>query len=258
MKVKIIIVVFLLSLLTSFVSTKVEISETPVFINGENLTFRIHYGFITGGEAKIIAQKTQLNDREVFHAVVTGKTTGVIDKIYKVYDVYESFFNPATNLPDKAIRNIREGSYRYYDEVTFNQEEMYVMSQRNGKVSVPKNTLDMASVMYYVRRINLEKLKENEIISVDTYFGDELFPFYIVYRGRETISISSGKYKCFKFVPIVEPGRVFAKKDDMTIWFSDDDNKIPVSIKFDIWAGSFRCDLTKFENLKYPFTAKVK
>jgi hypothetical protein len=110
MKVKIITVVFFLFLLTSFVSTKVEISETPVFINGENLTFRIHYGFITGGEAKIIAQKTQLNDREVFHAVVTGKTTGVIDKIYKVYDVYESFFNPATNLPDKAIRNIREGS----------------------------------------------------------------------------------------------------------------------------------------------------
>ena len=258
MKVKIISAVLLLSLLTSFVSSKVEFSETPVFINGENLTFRIHYGFITGGEAKIIAKKTQLDNREVFHAVVTGKTTGLIDKIYKVHDVYESFFNPVTNLPVKAIRNIREGNYRYYDEVTFNQEEMYVLSQRNGKVSVPKNTLDMASVMYYVRRINLEKLKENDIISVDTYFGDELFPFFIVYRGRETISIGSGKYKCFKFVPIVEPGRVFSKKDDMTIWFSDDNNKIPVSIKFDIWAGSFKCDLTKFENLKYPFTAKIK
>jgi len=44
----------------------------------------------------------------------------------------------------------------------------------------------------------------------------------------------------------------------MTIWFSDDENKIPISIKFDMLVGSFRCDLTKFENLKYPFTAKIK
>jgi len=258
MKVKIIYSILLFTLLPSFIEPKFDFSETPVFISGETLTFRVHYGIITGGEAKITTKITQLNGQEVFHSVLTGKTTGAIDWIYKVYDVYESFFDPVTNLPEKAIRNIREGGYRYYDEVMFNQKEMYVVSQRNGKVSVPKKTLDMASVLFYVRRLDLTKLKENDIIPLDTYFGDELFPFYIVYRGKETISIGSGKYNCFKFVPIVEPGRVFAKKDDMTIWFSDDENKIPVSIKFDIWAGSFKCDLTKSENLKYPLTSKIK
>ncbi len=245
-------------LLMSFAAPKVDFSEDPVFLDGEVLTFRIHYGFITGGEVKITANKTYLNDKQVFHTVLAGKTTGLIDKIYKVYDIYESYFDPGTNLPDKAIRNIREGSYRYYDEVMFDQENMYVNSQRNGRVSVPKNTLDMASVMYYVRRLDLSGLKENDIISLDTYFGDELFPFYIVYKGKETISIGSGKYRCFKFVPIVEPGRIFEDNDDMTIWFTDDRNKIPVSIRFDILVGSFRCDLIKFENLKYPLTAKIK
>ena len=245
-------------LLTSFISPMDDFSKTPVFLDGEKLKFRIHYGIFNGGEASIVTNTTLLNGQEVFHAILTGKTTGAVDLLYKVYDVYESFFDPATNLPDRAIRNIREGGYRYYDEVDFNQEEMYVVSQRNGKVSVPKNTLDMASVMYFMRRIDLNKLKVNDMISLDTYFGDELFPFYIVYKGKDTISIGSGKYKCFKFVPIVEPGRIFEKNDDMTIWFSDDENKIPVSIKFDILVGSFRCDLTKFENLKYPLTAKIK
>jgi len=258
MKVKILFLALLFSLLTSFNTSNFDFSKTPVFIDGETLTFRVRYGIITGGEAKITTNMTQLNGQDVFHAVLTGKTTGAIDWVYKVYDVYESYFDPVTNLPEKAIRNIREGGYRYYDEVIFNQKEMYVVSQRNGKVSVPKNTLDMASVLFYVRRIDLNKLKENDIISIDTYFGDELFPFYIVYRGKDVVTIGSGKYNCFKFVPIVEPGRVFQKKDDMTIWFSDDENKIPVSIKFDIWAGSFRCDLVKFENLKYPLTSKVK
>ena len=256
-KTKITWMVLLFPLLTSFVGMKDNFLE-PVFLDGERLTFRVHYGFITGGEAKITVNKTMLNGKDVFHAVVEGKTTGLIDKVYKVNDVYESFFNPETNLPDKAIRNIREGNYRYYDEVEFNQDEMYVVSQRNGKVSVPKNTLDMASVVFFVRRLDLTKLNVNDIISLDTYFGDELFPFYIVYKGKETIPIGSGKYKCLKFVPIVEPGRIFEKKDDMTIWFSDDENKIPVSIKFDMLVGSFRCDLIRFENLKYPLTAKIK
>jgi len=259
MKVKIIWTVLLFLLLTSFVASKADFPETPVFIDGERLTFRVHYsGIITGGEMTTVINKAIYNDSEVFHTVLTGRTTGLVDKIYKVFDVYESFFSPATNLPVKAIRNIREGNYRYYDEVEFNREENYIISQRKGKVDVPKNTLDMASVLYYIRRLNLSGLNVNDTISLNTYFGDSLFPFHIVYRGKETISIGSGKYRCFKFVPVVETGRVFKNKDDMTIWFSDDANKIPVSIRFDIWAGSFRCDLTEFKNLKYPLSAKIK
>jgi hypothetical protein len=228
------------------------------FRGGEALTFRIHYGFITGGEVKITVNQVTINDQPVYHAVLAGKTTGLIDRIYRVNDIYESFFRMENNLPDKAIRNIREGNYRYYDEVTYDHDSLHVISRRNGKVSVPQNTLDMASVMYYVRRLNMSELKYNDIIHLDTYFGDELFPFYIVYKGKETISIGSGKYRCFKFVPIVEPGRIFENNDDMTIWFSDDMNKIPISIKFDILVGSFKCDLVKTENLKYPLVSKIK
>ena len=252
------LLLLLFPVLTSFNTAQFRFSETPVFVDGETLTFRVRYGPFTGGELKITANKTTFNGNDVFHTVLTGRTTGAVDRIYKVFDVYESFFDPTTNLPKKAIRNIREGNYRYYDEVLFNQDEMYVLSQRNGKVSVPANTLDMASVLFFVRRIDMRSLKMNDIIALDTYFGDKLFPFFIVYKGRETISIGSGKYSCFKFVPVVEPGRVFSNKDDMTIWFSDCENRIPVSIKFDIKVGSFRCDLVSFENLKFPMTARAK
>jgi hypothetical protein len=229
-----------------------------VFRSGETLTFRIHYSFITGGEATISTQETMLNEKMVFHSKLMGKTSGLTDKIYKVRDIYESFFDPDNNLPQKAIRNISEGNYRYYDEVAYYHDELYVESQRKGKVNVPQRTLDMVSVLFYVRRLDLGSLAFNDVISFNTYFSDEVFPFYIVYKGRETISIGSGKYKCLKFVPVVEPGRLFKKEDDMTIWFSDDNNKIPVSIKFDILVGSFRCDLVRSENLKYPLAAKIK
>ncbi|MDR2848829.1 MAG: DUF3108 domain-containing protein [Bacteroidales bacterium] len=257
MKIKLLILSFFIPFLVSAQEVEKKIGACT-FNYDELLTFRVHYGFITGGEATISTEKTWLNGQEVFHAKLAGKTSGLIDKIYKVHDIYESFFHRETNLPAKAVRNIREGNYRFYDEVAYHHDELYVESQRKGKVTVPKNTLDMVSVLFYLRRIDLNQLKINDYIRFDTYFSDAMFPFYVVYKGKETISISSGKYKCFKFVPIVEPGRIFANNDDMTIWFSDDMNKIPISIKFDILVGSFRCDLEKFENLKFPFTAKVK
>jgi len=250
--------VALFLLLTSFVAPKINFPETPNFHDSERLTFRVRLLGISAGEMTAVAKKTEFDGNEVFHTVLRGKTTGLADKIYKVDDIYESFFDPATNLPRKAIRNIREGSYRYYDEVLFNHGEKYIISQRKGKVEVPKNTLDMAAVFYYIRRLDIANLKLNDTISISTYFGDSLFPFHIVYKGRETITINSGEYRCLKFIPVVETGRVFKNEDDMKIWFSDDANKIPVSIRFDIWAGSFKCELSGFENLKYPLTAKIK
>jgi hypothetical protein len=163
-----------------------------------------------------------------------------------------------TNLPRRAIRNISEGNYRFYDEVDFNQAENFVISQRNGRVEVPPNTFDMASVLYYIRRLDISNMPLNTMITVDTFFGDKVFPLQIEFRGRETITIGSGQYRCFKFVPVVEVGRMFRNRDDMTIWISDCQNKIPVSIRFDIWAGSFRCDLVSFENLKYPLVSKIR
>jgi hypothetical protein len=232
------------------------------FKSGERLQYRIHYGIITGGQAVISTGKTTVNNESVMHAKVDGRTSGLIDKIYRVADVYESFFRDSDNLPVKAIRNISEGKYRYYDEVSYGYDSAidscYIVSQRKGKHIVPKRTLDMVSVFFFLRRINMNTLRMNEVVTFNTWFGDELFPFYVVYKGRETVSIKSGEYRCHKFVPVVEPGRVFKDEDDMTVWFSADRNKIPVSIKFDIWVGSFRCDLEEFSNLKYPLDSKIE
>ncbi len=52
--------------------------------------------------------------------------------------------------------------------------------------------------------------------------------------------------------------RVFKGDDDMTIWVSDDANKIPIRIKSAIKVGSIKVDLTKYSGLKNSFSSKVK
>lgn len=243
---------------TSFQSTSKSypISQEQAFINGEELKYDLHYGFISGGEAVISLKKELLNGTEVYHASAKAKTTGIVDKIFKVIDIYESFFEPTSNLPLKTIRNIHEGNYKQYNEVLFNNQNNTVLSS-TGEHPVPDNILDMVSSLFYIRRIDFSNMKIGEIISINTYFGDEVFPFYIIFKGREVVKTSLGKFKCLKFVPVVEPGRIFKKKDDMTFWLSDDANKVPISIRFDILVGSFKCDLASYRNNKYIMSSRV-
>jgi hypothetical protein len=52
-----------------------------------------------------------------------------------------------------------------------------------------------------------------------------------------------------KFMPVVITGRVFKTKDDMTIWFSNDANLVPIRVRFEIFVGSVYCDLIEYKGL---------
>ena len=258
---RIYIIVFILFILsTSFQTNTVKpvINPEPAFIFGENLKYSLHYGIITAGLAIITLDKESYNGNTIFHAIVKANTVGLADKFFKVLDIYESYFLPSSNLPVRTIRNIHEGNYKQYNDVGFNHENNTITSKLSGEHKVPENILDMVSSLFYLRRVDFTNFNINDIIFVNTYFGDEVFPFYIVFKGREVLETSMGKFKCLKFVPVVEPGRIFKNKDDMTFWLSDDSNKIPVRVKFDMIVGSFKCDLVSFNNQKYSLSSLVK
>ena len=224
------------------------------FAPGEQLRFLIRYGFLHGGEASTTLELMDYNGKTLYHARVLAQSTGLADKIFGVTDIYESFFDQNSCLPQKAIRNIKEGNFRYYNEVYYKHEDNTLYSQRSDSVfQVPANILDMVSTLYYIRSVNLEILEKGDAIEVITFFGDEIFPFKIRYSGKETIKTKFGKITCFRFDPVVEAGRIFKSEDDMTIWISDDQNLLPVLVKFDMLVGSIKCELDGFANLKYDF-----
>jgi hypothetical protein len=56
--------------------------------------------------------------------------------------------------------------------------------------------------------------------------------------GVETIKIDIGIFKCLKFVPVVQKGRVFKDEEDLKVWITDDLNHIPILAQADILVGS--------------------
>ena len=52
-------------------------------------------------------------------------------------------------------------------------------------------------------------------------------------------------------------GNVFKEDSKMTVWVSDDQNRIPVLIESPVSVGSVKVVLKSYKGLKYDFTAKV-
>lgn len=232
------------------------LTDHIAYHHGEELVFTLNYGFITGGMGYLTVNDTVINNQVVQHVVARGETVGVADVLYKIRDRYESFIDPATNLPVKAVRSIREGRYRYYNEVMYNRDSSQVESKKSGVHDVPQGILDILSAFYFARNHKFnDNLKEGEVIEFMTYFSDELFPLRIRYRGTEVIHTKFGKVECYKFSPVTEVGRAFKTEDDMHVWISRDDNRIPLKIKFNLAVGSFTCNLDQFRGLKNPFSS---
>ena len=239
-----------------------EQSDSP-YKAGENLTYLIHYGFINGGKVFLGINNDSILDKKAYHVVIEAKTTGIADVLYKVRDTYESYIDPSTDLPVKAIRNISEGRYKRYNEVLFDHESRtdssLVYSQTSGLQVVPKNIHDILSGFFYMRKYYITNdINKGDTIHIKTYFTDELFPLFICYKGTETIRTKLGKVECYRFDPVTEVGRLFKTENDMSIWFSKDKNFLPVRIRFDIYVGSVKVDLIEYKGIKHDFESLIK
>ena len=249
------VIILLFSVLLGYSQRLVvpTLKSESVFKNGEKLNYQIRYGFITGGTTIISLAEDNYDNKKVFHAIVTAHTTGMAEVIYGVKDVYESWFDKENNLSYKQIRNIKEGNYIQYNEVTYNRKNNTVKSQLSGLHSVPKNIIDLATTLYYIRKIDFSKVENDDLLFLNIYFADEIFPLYFRYSGKETIRTKFGKISCIKISPVVEVGRMFKTPDDVIIWLSDDINSIPVLIEMDIRiVGKIHLKLMSYENVMNP------
>ncbi|MBA4276281.1 DUF3108 domain-containing protein [Flavobacterium sp.] len=249
-----IIIVFLFITTVSFTS-----KENDAFDVGEWFKFRIHYGLVNAGYATMEVREATVNSKKVFHVVGRGYTAGMSRFFFKVDDIYESYIDKTTGNPYQYVRNIDEGGYTKNQQGFFNQSENKILvkdykHKTEKTLSIAKNTQDILSSFYYLRNYpNIDKIKPGEFVSIDMFFDDETTKFRLKFLGRENIRTKFGVVQTMIFRPMVQSGRVFKEEESLTIWISDDDNKLPVRVKASLAVGSLKADLEAFKGLKYPF-----
>ena len=73
-------------------------SDDNNFKPGEKLRFVIYYGPLDGGYVDSELKEVYLDGKLVYHSKMLAKSAGLADKLYKVRDEYQSYFDPYTLL----------------------------------------------------------------------------------------------------------------------------------------------------------------
>ncbi len=234
--------------------------KESVFAPGEWLKFRLHYGWLNASVATLQVKSADINGVSAYHVVGKGETTGLASVFFKVDDTYESYFGKRDGRPFRFIRKIDEGGYTKDVEINFDHKnDVAVLNDKknNKKINftLQDSVQDLLSAFYYLRNnYGFKDLVLGESIKLNMLYDDDgIFPFKLKYLGKEVLKTKFGKVECLKFRPYVQSGRVFKEQESLSLWVSNDDNKIPIRIRADLAVGSIKADLDGYNGLKHQF-----
>jgi len=233
--------------------------EKPAaFKGGEWLRYKMSYsGFLRAGTAILEVEETSLNGKQVFHTKGTGWTSGMIKWFFKVDDLYESYFDKTVVKPYIFKRKIDEGGYKKHRITTFDytSNNAYIQDFKNQSDTtiVFSKVQDMLSSFYYLRNQDTKGMKKGDELAIDMFMDSQVYPFKLKFLGKEVLNTKFGKVNCLVFRPLVQSGRIFKAQESVTIWITDDVNKIPIKMKADLAVGSLRAELEAYRGLANNF-----
>ncbi|MEL6559841.1 MAG: DUF3108 domain-containing protein [Bacteroidota bacterium] len=236
-------------------------TQEAVF-TGEKLSYKISYSIFNIGRATVTVDDLAASDlqKDEYKIVAKGETTGLIGVFSKVKDEWGAYVNKENLTPSFAYRRIREGKYKRDEDVDFEEDKIVLneWSFKAGKYKDPvvyetkDQVFELLSGMLYVRSLDLSNRSFGEVIGFKAFFEGEFYDFKVIYKGKERIRTKLGKIHAIKLVPVMPDNSIFDGENSISIWVSDDQNKLPLKIEADMFIGSAGCDITKAENVKYP------
>lgn len=239
--------------------------ENTVFTDGEEITYSLYYNltpfWIKAGEVTF----TVSEEYDHYHVEAVGRTASSFEWFYKVHDVYTCDVDKNTLLPIKSSRNIKEGSYRKVSEAKFDFANNKVYA-RSGKTADNMKDIvtemddcmqDILSVIYHTRNLDFASMEKGSTIPANIFLDDEKYNVGFKYMGKETKKVKKlGKVDALVLKPQLVAGHTFDEDTEMTIWASDDGNRLPLMIESPVSVGSVKAVLKKYKNLRHPLEVK--
>lgn len=251
----------LLIILLSWQVSGQQARVNNAYKDGEVLTYRVYYsspiGDFTAGTAVLKVENFKTGDTELFHAIGTGSTKGFFDWFFKVRDRFDSYIDKQTLLPEKFIRNTNEGSYHIEDEVDFDRKANIAISTRDT-TPIPGDVQDIISSIYFLRTLSVDVFNEDSLYYINFFLDDSVYNTVIKFVTRGLVQTKWGSIPCIKVAPSLLTGNVFSDKYGMSVWVTDDENKIPIFAESKIIVGSVKMELIDYKGLKSPFVEAVK
>ena len=237
---------------------------------GERIVFNISYNWhaVQTDVAKGVLTVNQqtLNGEKVWHTALTMKTAPFFDVFFKIRESFESWFGLKGVEPRRFLRETREGDYHCINDYRYDHQAKTIHAhleywdKEKVDMDIPFGdcTYDVTSLFYYARRMDYANLKPGTVYKISFAIDREVQTVNLTYRGQENKYIKGvGTIATRKFALSLKKGEVFEGNEDAILWFSDDDNRLPVAFMAPLKVGAMNGRLASYEGLAHDFTALI-
>jgi len=272
MKNRIITILVLLVLTVSISygqdTTKKEFRKVSqsAFGLGERLEYEISYGFLTAGIVvfEVSPNFAVMNGRNCYEITATLTSASSFEWVYKIQDRYKCYLDADGLFPWRFEQSIKEGDYTKEFTAIFDNANNIVRTttivkgdkKPDGEFTVTPYSLDIISAFYYARTMNVQNMNNGETITLNSFYDNKNYDLKVKILDKENAEVPAGDFRSVIVQPMAEEGALIKKAENIAVWISQDERKIPVKVKLDIIIGSVNAELTSYRNLAGPLNSK--
>ncbi len=232
--------------------------DQECLVAGEQMEYRVHYGFINAGEAILQIDKNiySVNDRPCYKIDVFGRTKGFFDMVTTVRDNWGTYLDTSAIVSQMFYQSIKEGKYLKKEVIEFDQINNIAAVNRLDKkdsslirkdsIPIVANMQDIVSGYYYMRTFEYDTMKDNQIFTVTGFFDDTTYHVKVKFLGRDRLKTKLGEFDAFIISPIMPKNTFFRGKNPIKAWISDDKFRIPLKVKAELLIGSLEIDIRSY------------
>ena len=238
------------------------------FKAGEKIVFNISYNWhaVQTDVAKgtLTAKQETLNGEKVWHTSMSMQTAPFFDVFFKIREKFDSWFALKGVEPRKFYRDSREGDYHAINDYVYDRRsgvihaKLEYWDKDKSTVDIPYGdcTYDVTALFYFARRMVFAKMKPGTVHKISIAIDKDVLQVNLTYRGKENKYVKGiGTIAAHKVGISLKKGDVFEGNEDAILWFSDDDNRIPIAFMAPLKVGAMNGRLASYEGLAHDFTA---
>jgi len=213
------------------------------FIAGERLSYDVSWAdFIVAAEFTIETdQRRTFDGIDGYHVTAQARTVGLVNGLFKVNDVYESFINAATLQPFRAEKRSQHRKTQTQSSVTMDQAKRTAQLDEGRTLEIPEDTYDLAALIFAIRGMDLTIGKTRTLTALE---DDKLYTIKLQPEAREKVTTPAGSYDTVKIATSRMKGRENDKLYNLRIYITNDARRLPVLITAEPSWGSVRVELT--------------
>jgi hypothetical protein len=216
------------------------------FAPGEELTYAVKYGPVRAGTARLSVLGLEwANGGMCYRLRYRVQSAGFFSSFFKVDDLTESWLDVQKMMSRRFVRILEEGSYRKNEAVQIDPDRgVAFYAPRGDTVEVLAGAQDVLSIFYLARSLDL---KPGQAVTVPAHVNRKNAQVEIRSLGRERVKVPAGVFQCTLLEPGLETAGLVRDEGRLTLWISDDSDRIPVIIKTKLKVGSITAMLVSHQ-----------